>query len=958
VALVLGLTVAGFIVAHLLTKRDAQRDSERRVEVAAAQIRGRVEQAASLTESLRRFMLDASGTGLTSVEFATNALRWLSPADFPAAAWVERVPDAGRAAYERRIGQPIVTPGQLQRVMPTGSRSSYLPATLVSGVHPMDVPGIDLSGEPGIAATLARATRLDGVAATPLAPGGLFLVAPASNLVDAVLHPGYVVVFISDATLRAAATDAPTVQVAAAGTSKDRAKTARTTFTAAGRRYDVLVPRAAVQGTAVVLPWSILAAGLVLAGLAAALGINAARRARTQEEVDRIFTLSTDLIAIADFNGYFTRVNPAAERILGYTAQELTARPYLDFVHPEDRARTAVEVVALRLGRSTLGFENRYVRKDGSSRLLEWTVTPVPDEGLMCCVGRDVTERRQAEAEVARLVDVQTALRRVATLVAREAPPAEVFAKVVQEVASVLGDADCSLFRDEGDGTATVVAVCGAVLEAGVRVGTRIPTDGTGVIASVLRERRPCRMDDSSVRTGTLVERGRELGIRSAVGYPIVVRGRVWGALGAGRHEPKAFAPETETRLDRFAELAATAVANAEARAEVQRLAEEQAALRRVATLVARGVQPAELFSAVTQEVARLFADVEPSLVPSIVRFDPGPEFVLVGAAKPMYGLPLGSRWGLKDLYVSTRVLRTGSSARVDETDVATLGGPDAELLRRQRFVYQVGSPIVVEGRLWGAMTMNSTHPLPRDTDERLASFTELVATAIANADSRDQLTASRARLVTAGDEARRRVVRDLHDGAQQRLVHTIVTLKLAERAFRERDGRAQSLVGEALQHAQQGNTELRELAHGILPGALTRGGLGAGVDSLVARLDLPVRIDVPADRLTAELEASAYFIVAEALTNVVKHAQAASALVSATLENGMLRVEVRDDGVGGADRDGEGLVGIADRVTALGGRLEIDSPPGGGTRIAATLPLAAGRGPAGLRPASPARRW
>jgi signal transduction histidine kinase len=182
-------------------------------------------------------------------------------------------------------------------------------------------------------------------------------------------------------------------------------------------------------------------------------------------------------------------------------------------------------------------------------------------------------------------------------------------------------------------------------------------------------------------------------------------------------------------------------------------------------------------------------------------------------------------------------------------------------------------------------------------------------------------------------------VVRDLHDGAQQRLVHTVVTLKLARQALRENDERAETLVGEALEHAEQGNADLRELSHGILPAVLTHGGLRAGVRSLVDRLDLPVEVDVPADRLPAEIEASAYFIVAEALTNVVKHSHAERAEVTASVEDGMLCLEVRDDGIGGADPDGHGLVGMDDRVTALGGRLEIESPAAGGTLVAATLP-------------------
>jgi signal transduction histidine kinase len=221
-----------------------------------------------------------------------------------------------------------------------------------------------------------------------------------------------------------------------------------------------------------------------------------------------------------------------------------------------------------------------------------------------------------------------------------------------------------------------------------------------------------------------------------------------------------------------------------------------------------------------------------------------------------------------------------------------------------------------------------------------MVQFAGLLDTAIANADSRDQLTASRARLLTAGDEARRRVVRDLHDGAQQRLVHTIITLKLAQQSFRDENGNAGSLIDEALEHAQRGTAELRELAHGILPAALTHGGVRSSVDAFVSRLDLPVHVDVPAERFPAEIEASAYFIVAEALTNVVKHSHARRAEVRAYVDDDVLRVEIRDDGVGGADPRGHGLLGIGDRATALGGVLKVTSPAGGGTLVSATLPL------------------
>jgi signal transduction histidine kinase len=224
-----------------------------------------------------------------------------------------------------------------------------------------------------------------------------------------------------------------------------------------------------------------------------------------------------------------------------------------------------------------------------------------------------------------------------------------------------------------------------------------------------------------------------------------------------------------------------------------------------------------------------------------------------------------------------------------------------------------------------------------------MARFAGLLDIAIANADSRGQLTASRARLLTGGDDARRRVVRDLHDGAQQRLVHTIISLKLARRALREGDGEAESLVGDALENAEQRNAELRNLAHGILPPALTSGGLRWGVDAMVGRLDLAVDVDVTSERFGEEIEASAYFFVAEALTNVVKHAHAGHAEATASVEDGMVYVTVRDDGIGGADPGGRGVVGIADRVMALGGRLEIESLAGGGTLLTAELPMSTG---------------
>jgi len=373
--------------------------------------------------------------------------------------------------------------------------------------------------------------------------------------------------------------------------------------------------------------------------------------------------------------------------------------------------------------------------------------------------------------------------------------------------------------------------------------------------------------------------------------------------------------------------------------ASLAQLAEEQAALRRVATLVAEGAAPTAVFDAVAAEMEGLLhADGV-----TLSRYEPGSEVTVVAhRGSNARRVPPGSRVRHEGENVTTMVRRSERPARMES--YAGTHGAIAELVHNLGVRATVGAPVVVDGLLWGVVIANwrGEESPPAGTEERMAQFAQLLDTAIANADSRDQLTASRARLLTAADEARRRVVRDLHDGAQQRLVHTIVMLKLAQRALREKDEEAESLVGAALEQAEQGHTELRELAHGILPAVLTRGGLGEGVRSVVGRLDLPVQVDVPAERFPAEIEASAYFIVAEALTNVVKHANAGRAEVRASVEDGMLHVEVRDDGIGGADPGGHGLVGIADRATALGGRLKIENPVGGGTLVAATLPLSA----------------
>jgi PAS domain S-box-containing protein len=542
----------------------------------------------------------------------------------------------------------------------------------------------------------------------------------------------------------------------------------------------------------------------------------------------------------------------------------------------------------------------------------------------------------EAHAEVARLADEQAALRRVATLVARASSPEEVFAAVTEEAAHVLDTEAVGMLRFEADGTATLVAQSLTPWDP-PPLGTRFTLEGRNVVARVLETGQAARMDDWSNATGAVAAMARTLGIRSSVATPIGVEARVWGAMIAVTSQSEPLPADTEWRIGEFTELVATVIANAEARAEVTRLAEEQAALRRVATLVARGAAPSAVFDAVTREVAAL-------LDASQVALGRSDDDVLTVVAQ--YGstvhVQVGECWPLGGTNVTSTVMHTGRTARLDDYAEAT--GPIGDLARTAGVRSVVAAPVVVDGRTWGALiaVWSDREPPPDDTEERIARFAALLDTGIANADSRDQLTASRARVLAAGDEARRQVVRDLHDGAQQRLVHTIVTLKLAQRALPDNPGDAEELLAEALTSAERATSEVRELAHGILPAVLTRGGLRAGVQAFVSRLDLPVHVDVHGERLPPDIEASAYFIVAEALTNVVKHAEASRASVRASIDDGVLRLEVRDDGVGGADPAGHGLLGVADRVDALGGRLQIERADGSGTALTARLPLSA----------------
>jgi signal transduction histidine kinase len=365
----------------------------------------------------------------------------------------------------------------------------------------------------------------------------------------------------------------------------------------------------------------------------------------------------------------------------------------------------------------------------------------------------------------------------------------------------------------------------------------------------------------------------------------------------------------------------------------LEAVADEQAALLRVADLVARGGPSEVVFAAVAAE-ARQLLDGQPVTLVSYEQ-----DAALIVISRSGGPAPPGTRIVYPPGSLPDRVRRTASAVRVDDYRLE----PDAALARQYGLAAAVSAPIEVESRVWGMLTATSARgPLTLGIEQRLQRFANLVATAVSNAASRAQLIASRARVLSTADETRRRLQRDVHDGAQQRLVHTVITLKLARQSLAQGDLPAGiERVEEALKHAQRAADELRQLVSGILPAALTRSGLRGGVESLLTDLSLPVDAAIEVPRLAVGVETTAYFIIAEALTNVVKHAKAGRAWVHAGLRGGTIRIEVGDDGAGGAQAGlGSGLTGLFDRVEAHGGQLRINSPPGRGTTIEATLPL------------------
>jgi signal transduction histidine kinase len=548
----------------------------------------------------------------------------------------------------------------------------------------------------------------------------------------------------------------------------------------------------------------------------------------------------------------------------------------------------------------------------------------------------------RAEERTRKLALEQAALRRVATLVARGSSPQKLFAIVAEQAAGIVNVPLVRLVRFDPD--CPGVELVGGWGESAdpLAIGSHWLLDGPGVIASVRQTGHPARVDDYSHLPGAPAQVVRRAGMRSAVASPIIVGGRLWGAMVALSSRIEPLPEDTEARLADFTELVATAIANAESRAELtaseeraRKLAEEQAALRRVATLVARESSPEEIFTALAEEVAHVF-DVRQV---TVCRYESDAVVVLASLGVPEFRA--GSRWSLDIPGLPATIYETGRPARIDDFTAAS--GLDARA-RDAGGRAAVGVPIVVDGRVWGSVNvaMTEDEPFPPDAEERLARFTELAATAVSNAMMRGELAASRARVIAAADESRRRIERDLHDGAQQKLV----TLALALRGTEERVPPGLEELGDELAQAVDGLTalleELREISRGIHPAILTEGGLGPALKALAHRSTVPVHIDVRCDdRLDDGIEVAAYYIVSEALANAAKHADASRVKIALHIDRAALHLSISDDGTGGADPSrGSGLLGLRDRVEALGGAIEVASPPGSGTRMLVEIPL------------------
>jgi signal transduction histidine kinase len=533
--------------------------------------------------------------------------------------------------------------------------------------------------------------------------------------------------------------------------------------------------------------------------------------------------------------------------------------------------------------------------------------------------------RREAD-DLGRLLNEQAALRRVATLVASGTAETELVSAVASEIGRLLGADTAAALRFDGE----TLQVIGDWFEDDRRFeASRTYTYGGDTIsARVIGAAAPARIDSADdLRSDFARERWAQLGIGASLGAPIVVEGEVWGVVTVSRFAGNPpFDSGAEHRLADFAGLVAQAIANAEARREMAALIEEQSALRRIATLVAGGRPPQEVLAEVTAQVGRLFD----AHAVNIVEWQGVLDEVAVMRAWTADPLPPPQAGDLlrpdpKGTIAST--LETGHAQRSTESDASV-----------------IAAPLIINGTLRGTLSVHraADHPFPNGAEARLRSFADLAAHSISNDQAQEELRASRARIVNAGDTARQRLERNLHDGAQQRLVSVSISLRVALARLAADPEQSRELLTAAADELTHALQDLRDLARGLHPAILSEHGLRPALEALTRRAPLPVTVDNEvAERLPAPVEAAAYYLVAESLTNVTKYAKATAVTVGVRCSDGFAHVEVTDDGIGGARvAEGSGIRGLADRVEALGGRLELDSRPGHGTTVRAYIPV------------------
>jgi len=446
----------------------------------------------------------------------------------------------------------------------------------------------------------------------------------------------------------------------------------------------------------------------------------------------------------------------------------------------------------------------------------------------------DATEHEHRSEELRRLVEEQTALRRVATLVAEGTGEIDLIAAVTSEVAQLFEAQTANTMRWEGD----TIRVIGDWYEEETQTGYtgRVFTFGGDTItARIVNSATPARIDSlEDLGTDFARERWSELGIHASIGAPIIVDGSVWGVITTSRTSPDdPFPLGAEHRLGDFAALVAQAIANADAHRQLAALAEEQAALRRIATLVAAGRPQPEVLEAVTREAGQLFG----AQAVNLVKWEGVPDEVVVVAGwsdgtEPV--VPPGASYHPDPGTATLTVLETGLPARTDESS--------PELGER----HVIAAPVIVNARLLGALTAlrPGGEAFPVGSETRLRSFSDLAAQSIANEQAHEEMRASRARIVRAADQAREKLERNLHDGAQQRLVAVSISLRLALSKLGEAPEDVRALLAGAAEELTQAMDELRELARGIHPSILTERGLGPAITVLASRAPIDVAVE------------------------------------------------------------------------------------------------------------------